>query len=159
MDADLEEEMQLHIELRAQQQGETGIAPDEARYTAARRFGNVLLLKENGRQVWTWHWLETLAQDLRYALRMLGHNPGFTAAAVISLALGIGANTAIFTLMNALLLRTLPVQEPQRLVWIGRTNSELTNGAHSSHTLSIASYAITIPCCREFSATRACQRR
>ena len=83
IDADLEEEMRLHVELRADEQTEAGVTRDEARYAAQRRFGNALLLKEASREMWGWHWLETLWQDLGYGLRTLGRTPGFTAVAVL----------------------------------------------------------------------------
>lgn len=127
---DLEEEMRLHKELRAQEYRNMGVDQDSARYASHRRFGNALLLKEASHEMWGWYWLETLVQDLRYAFRKLGGSPGFTAAALLSLAFGIGANTAVFTLINALLLRMLPVREPQQLVLLGRSSLE-TNDAHS----------------------------
>src|ERR1700692_1430482 len=82
------------------------------------KFGNVTLLKEDSRAMWTWTFWEQLGQDLRYALRTMANNKAFTALASLSLALGIGANTAIYSFMDSILLRSLPVQDPESLVML-----------------------------------------
>ena len=105
---DLAEEMRLHLDLRAADKGSEALAK--------RKFGNTALMREESRGVWGWAFWDTLAQDLRYAVRTLAANKGFAAAAILSLTLGIGANTAIFSIVNAVLLRSLPVDDPSRLV-------------------------------------------
>jgi predicted permease len=126
---DLEEEMQLHLDLRRQQQVETGVGWKDARANAHRRFGNPTLLRERSYAAWGWSWLEGLLQDVLYGLRAMVRSPGITIVALLSLALGIGANTAIFSLIDAVMLRSLPVKDPQQLVLLGNAHSAgITDG-------------------------------
>ena len=117
-DADLEEEMRLHFELRRQQL-ESEMNSADARSAARRRFGNTLALREKSHVAWGWEWLEDLLQDANYGLRAMFRSPAITCVALLSLALGIGANTAIFSLMDAVMLKSLPVQHPEQLVLFG----------------------------------------
>ena len=116
---ELQEEMRLHLDLRRQEQLEAGVAASDAAAAARRRFGNPTLLRERSYTAWGWGWLESLSQDVTYGLRAMLRTPGITLVALLSLALGIGANTAIFTLMDAVMLRSLPVKDPQQLVLLG----------------------------------------
>ncbi len=118
-DADLEEEMRLHLELREQERVRAGLAPEEAHYAARRRFGNPTLLKEKSSMAWGWEWLESFLQDVAYGSRAMLRSPALSIVALLSLALGIGANTAIFSLLDAVMLRSLPVKEPAQLVLLG----------------------------------------
>ena len=120
--ADLEDEMRLHIDLRQQQQAERGLNDDAARAAAHRRFGSPSSIKERSQAAWGWSWLESLVQDTLYGIRGLLRSPGVTAVALLSLALGIGANTAVFSLIDAIMLRSLPVKDPARLVALGDPN-------------------------------------
>jgi predicted permease len=113
---DLREELQFHLELEARERMEAGAAADEARRAAARDLGNEARVREDVRAVWTWRPLDELTQDVRYAIRSMATHRAVTIFAVFSLALGIGANTAIYSFMEAVLLRTLPVPDPNALV-------------------------------------------
>jgi macrolide transport system ATP-binding/permease protein len=122
---EMEEEMRFHLEMQFEQNLGTGMATEEAHFAARRQFGNQTWLKEASREMWSLHSIETLIQDLRYGLRIMLKNPGFMLIAVLTLALGIGANTAIFNIVNALLLRPIPgVVEAERLVNVGRTHED-----------------------------------
>src|SRR5215475_8932652 len=113
---ELDEEIRVHLEMETARNVADGMSPEEARLAARRSFGSVALSKEDSRAMWGLGSLEILWQDLRYGLRMLLKNPGFTTIAVSTLSLGIGANTAIFTLLDKVLIRTLPVERPDQLV-------------------------------------------
>lgn len=117
--AEMEEEMRLHLELRTKEHAESGLSDGAARRAAYRGFGNPVVIRERSYMAWGWGWLESLVQDVRFALRQLWKTPGFTITAIFTLALGIGVNAAIFTLVNAVLLKNLPVADPKMLVRLG----------------------------------------
>ncbi|HEY7216273.1 MAG TPA: ABC transporter permease [Thermoanaerobaculia bacterium] len=119
VEAELLAELSFHLEQQTAEYVAAGMAPAEARHAAHRRIGNLGRIEEECRDMRRTRWIETFLQDLRYALRSLRLAPAFTLVAALSLALGIGANTAIFSLLDALLLRQLPVQAPERLAAVG----------------------------------------
>ena len=117
-DADLDRELRSDLELEEDEQRESGISEEEARYAALRAFGNPTLIREQTRAIWSWNWLESLARDQHFSLRTLRHTPGFTVIAILVMALGIGANVALFTVVRGVLLKPLPFQDPDHLVML-----------------------------------------
>ncbi len=153
LDREMDEEMRFHLEMLARENAGTGMLPDDARFDALRQFGGVEQIKETCRDRRGIAWLEHLVQDVRFGVRILLKSPAFTVVAVVSLALGIGANTVIFSLLNAVLWHALPVRNPQDLrtiSWAGHNvqvsylsqsgGRSLTGGGESSASFSYPTY-------------------
>jgi predicted permease len=130
----LSDEMSFHLEKQIEQNMAAGMTPEEARYAALRKFGGVEQVKEECRDTWGVRFIDTLFQDIRFGLRMLAKNRGFTAVAILTLAIGIGANTAIFSLIDAVMLRMLPVQRPSELRLVGMVDPQSTGEADPEFT-------------------------
>ena len=122
MEADIERDIRDHIEMETRDNVERGMAPEAARYAALRKFGNVLRAAEETRAVWRWMWLDRLLQDTRYALRGLRRDPVFAAVAILTLALGIGMTTAVFSVVSAALVKPLPYPDSGRILWLANQN-------------------------------------
>src|SRR4051812_32385043 len=114
--ADLEEEMRLHLELRAAKLQGGGLRPDAARFAAKRKFGNATYAQERSRDMWGFNWIDQAAADVRFAFRRLTKRPAFASSTIIVAALGIGATTAVFSAVDAAILRPLPFYRPEELV-------------------------------------------
>lgn len=140
-DGEMEEEMQLHRDLRTRENREAGLKEDEARYAAQRRFGNTLKLREQAHETWRWMWVDNLLRDLKYGARRLRNQPGFTMITVLTLALGIGANTAIFGLIQQVMLNPLPVEHASELYSLGDDKNGCCGGGFQGD-FSVYSYPL-----------------
>ncbi len=128
--ADLERELQSDLALEEEEQRERGLSSEESRYAALRAFGNPTLIREQTHATWSWIWIESLANDLKYAFRGMRRNAGSTVFAILIVGLGIGGASTVFSVVNALLLRPLPFRDPGRLVWISNAEDYSTQAEH-----------------------------
>ena len=131
LERDLEEEVAFHLAMREEKKRARGVAAEEAKYAARREFGNATRVKEICREMWSFASLETFWRDLRYGARALGKNPGFTMAAVLAIALGIGVNTGIFSVLNGVALRLLPIPRAEQIVSVDQIfHGKLSRNVH-----------------------------
>jgi putative ABC transport system permease protein len=137
---DLSEEIRSHLDEKIEELVATGMPRREATATARREFGNLTLTEEDSRQVWRWPSIEDFFMDVRYGLRMLRKNPSFTAVAVLTLALGIGVNTAIFSVVNAVLFQPLPFRDPAKLMVVWHTPPQKSFPGATKFVVSPANY-------------------
>src|SRR5713226_6962844 len=129
---DLSEEIREHLEEKVEELMAGGMSREEATYAARREFGNVTLVEQDSRTVWRWAAIEDFFMDVRYGVRMLRKNPGFTAIAVFTLALGIAANGTIFSFLSAWMLKKPAVSDPDRLMVVYGTNSNQLWGTNQN---------------------------
>jgi hypothetical protein len=156
LERDLEEELAFHLAMRAQDNRRAGLEIKEAGYAARRQFGNTTQVKENSFNLRRWVSIETIWQDVRYGARSLRKSPAFTAIAVLTLALGIGAPTAIFSLIDSVVLQPLPFTQPGRLVGIFSTKGGLVIGGPSA--LDVRDFARNNHSPPSFKALLSCRR-
>lgn len=145
----LDDELRFHIERQIEENLAAGMSAEEARCAALRSFGNPALLRDQARASWSWNWLEALVRDIRIGLRTLLRTPGFAFTAILVMALGIGANVALFTLVRSVLLRPLPFPEPSQLVQIFEAQSD---GSYQDHIVDGGSFAVWKDNSRSFSS-------
>ena len=136
---DLHEELRLHLELERERQRDAGVPESDALRAARRTLGNTVLIRERTRDVWGWRWLDDLARDVRHAVRGLGRSRGFAATVVLVLALGIGANTAMFSLVSGLMLRPLPFADADAdtVVAVGHPAGDSGGGGSTASGVSV----------------------
>jgi hypothetical protein len=121
-DEELDAEIQSHLNMAARDRLERGESSEQARDSARREMGNVALVRETTREIWGWRWLTDAAQDLRFGMRMLRKNPGLSALLILTLAVGVGGTTAMYSVIEAVVLRPLPYVDDTRVMKIGGTN-------------------------------------
>jgi putative ABC transport system permease protein len=136
MESEIERDISEHIEMETRDNIARGMAPAEARLAALRKFGNPARVAEDTREVWRWMWADRLALDTRYALRTIRRNPAFAAVAILTLALGIGMNTAVFSVVSAALIKPLPYPGAERIVWLANSNRRYKFEASSAPDFS-----------------------